>query len=155
MEGDGEAVSFVAHLLHQVQHGRVALQHHRLVLLAVDVDDLLFFCDGRQRLVDDAQLLQGGGGGVQLSQAAVNQDQIRQRLFLFLQPAVAPPHRLAQGREVVAGERAADDELAVVRLLHPTLLPHHQGSDGFRPLQVRDVETLDALGRYLQIERAF
>src|SRR5262245_44628963 len=36
MESDREAMRFVAHHLSQVQHGRVAVEHHRVVFLAED-----------------------------------------------------------------------------------------------------------------------
>jgi hypothetical protein len=55
VEGDGEAVSLVADLLHEVQHRRVMVENNRLVFLSVDVDDFFPLGDSGQRLGDDFQ----------------------------------------------------------------------------------------------------
>src|SRR5271165_1082724 len=47
MEGHRETMRFVAHQLHQVQHRRVTVEHDRIVLLAVHVDNL--FALGNRR----------------------------------------------------------------------------------------------------------
>src|SRR5690349_7262346 len=51
VEGDGEAVGFVADLLHKVQDGRVVVERDRFIFLSVDVDDLLALGDGGEWLV--------------------------------------------------------------------------------------------------------
>ena len=78
--GDGEAVGLVADLLDQVQHRRAAVEHDRVGLLAVDVDDL--FASWRSTRARagpafrlDADLGQRFGGGVQLAKAAVDEDE--------------------------------------------------------------------------------
>src|ERR1700678_441433 len=50
MVGHGKPMAFVANLLHQMQHGRSAVQHYRFILLTVDIDDLFALGDRRQRL---------------------------------------------------------------------------------------------------------
>src|SRR5882757_2754317 len=50
MIGHGKTVTLVANFLHQVKHGRPPIQHHRLVLLSIDVNDLLALCNGREGL---------------------------------------------------------------------------------------------------------
>ncbi len=57
--GDGEAVGFVADALNEVEDGRAAVEHDRVVFLAVNVDDLFFFGDGGERLEGDADLSEG------------------------------------------------------------------------------------------------
>ena len=46
-----------------------------------------------------------------------------------------------------------DDELAIVGLLHLAIFPDDHRRDGFRSLNVGDVEALDALGEFGQRER--
>ena len=91
--------------------------------------------------------------GVQLADAAVDQDQARQRSVFLLQPGVAPCHHFAHGGEIVVAVNRADDELAVVGLLHPAVFPHHHAGHLVGALDVRDVEALDALRRLGQLER--
>ena len=52
--GDGEAVGLVADLLDDMEDGRAAVEDDGVVLLAVDVDDLFFFCDRGERLGGEA-----------------------------------------------------------------------------------------------------
>src|SRR5580704_9548220 len=66
VEGDREAMSFVANLLDQMQHGRVVVE---------DEGDLFFFGDTGHGLIDDREFVECFGGGVELADAAVNQDQ--------------------------------------------------------------------------------
>src|SRR5581483_10312023 len=70
MERDGKTMRFVANLLDQVQDGRVAVEHERLIFLPVDVEDFLLFGDGGERLIDDLQRFKSLGGGVKLADAA-------------------------------------------------------------------------------------
>jgi hypothetical protein len=65
--GDGEAVGFVADLLDDVQDGRAAVEDYRVVLLAVDVDDLFALGDGGEGLGGEADLVEGVSGGVELA----------------------------------------------------------------------------------------
>src|SRR5450759_5912044 len=73
MEGYGEAMRFVADHLHQMQDGRMMVENDGIVLLSVNVDDLFSLRDGSERLVDDFEGFERLGGGVELSQAAVDQ----------------------------------------------------------------------------------
>ncbi len=49
MIADGETVALVADELDQMQHRRMAVEDHRLLLVAVEVDDLFALGDGSQR----------------------------------------------------------------------------------------------------------
>ena len=75
MIADGEAMALVADELDEMQHRRAAIKHHRLVFVAVEVDDLFAFGNRRQRLRGEAEGFEGLGGGVKLAQAAVDEDQ--------------------------------------------------------------------------------
>ena len=101
VEGYGEAMGFVANLLDEMQHRRVAIENARLVFLAVDVEDLFFLGDAGERLIDDLQGLQGVGGGVELADSAVDQDQAGERLLLFLHAAIAASDGFVHAGEVV------------------------------------------------------
>ena len=162
VEGDGEAVRFVADLLDKVQDWRMPLEDDRFVLLAVDVKDFFFFGDAGERLIDDLERFEGFGGGVQLADSAVNQDQTGHRFLFFLNTAIAAGDGFAHAGEVVVLARnaavrifafAADDEFAVVAFFHTAEFPDDHGSDGVSSLHVRDVETLDAFGLFRKIER--
>ena len=61
MEGDGEAVGFVADGLDDVEDGVVAVEFDGFVFLAVDVDDLFAFGDGGDGLVGDTEGFEGRG----------------------------------------------------------------------------------------------
>ncbi len=77
MEGHGEAMGFVADLLHQMQDGRMMVEHDGIVFLSVDVNDLFSFRDRGERLVDDLESIECLSGGVELSEAAIDQDEAR------------------------------------------------------------------------------
>src|SRR5579863_137423 len=64
MECDGEAMSFIANQLNQMQHRRVMIERDGIFLLAVDVEKLLALGDGRQRLVDDLERIERFGSSV-------------------------------------------------------------------------------------------
>ena len=81
MKGDGEAVRFVANLLDQVQQRRMLVQADGFVFLSEDEEDFFLLGDGGDGLVDDFEFFERLRGGVQLSQAAVDQDQAGQGFF--------------------------------------------------------------------------
>jgi hypothetical protein len=62
----------------------------------------------------------------------------------FLEALVAAADDLAHGGEVVDAGDGLDLEFAIVGLLHRAVFPDDHGGDGFRALDVRDVEALDA-----------
>jgi len=74
MEGYSEAVGLVANELDQVQDRRMMIERDRIFLLSVNVENLFAFGDGGQGLVDDLELFQRFGGGVELAQTSVDQD---------------------------------------------------------------------------------
>ncbi len=63
--------------LDQVQDRRAAVEHDRLVFVAVKVDDFFLLGDRCQRLRGEAERLQCFGRGVQLAEAAVDEDEGR------------------------------------------------------------------------------
>ena len=58
VESDCEAMALIADLLNEPQHGRAPLENHGFVFAAGDVNDLLFLCDARQRLIYDVQFVE-------------------------------------------------------------------------------------------------
>ena len=154
VEGDGETVRLVANLLDEVQQRRMARQADRLVFLPEHVEDFLFLGDGGDGLVDDFEFLEGFGGGVQLAEAAVDQDQAGHGPPSRPAGGVTAVDDFAHGGEIVVAPFAADDELAVVGFLHAAVFPDDHGGHGVGALDVGDVEALDALGRRGQSQSA-
>ncbi len=83
--GDGEAMALVADLLDEMEDGGAAVEDDGVVFLAEDVDDLFALGDGGEGLEGvaglDADLLEGGGGGGELAEAAVDEDQDLETVF--------------------------------------------------------------------------
>ena len=155
MEGDGEAVGFVADGLDDVEDGVVAVEADGFVLLAVDVDDLFAFGDGGDGLVGDAEGFEGFGGGVELAEAAVDEDDAGELGALFFEAGVAAGDDFAHGGEVVVAGDRLDDEFAVVGLFHLAVLPDDHGGDFIGALDVGDVEAFDAAGGSGEVEGVF
>src|SRR6266576_504241 len=148
--GHGKTVTLVANLLHQVEHGRPPIQHHRLVLLSIDVDDLLALCNGREWLQRDANLLERRVGRVQLTESTVDQDERRERFLVLLQPFVTALDHLAHTSEVIDAGDGLHLKLAVIGLLHSAVLPYHHGGHRLRALDMRDIEAFDPARQFLQ-----
>src|SRR3954452_6616158 len=55
MEGDGEAMGFVADELHEVQNGIVMIEDDGIIFLSADVNDFFALGDRGQWLIDDLQ----------------------------------------------------------------------------------------------------
>ncbi len=153
MVGHGEAMAFIANLLHQVKHRRTPIQHDRLILLPIDVDDLLALRDRRQWLQRHANLLQRRICRMQLAQSSIDQNEGRERLLVFLQPLVTALNHLAHAGEVIDARDGLHLKLAVVGLLHRAILPHHHRGHRLSALNMRDVEALDAPRQLLQRQR--
>src|SRR6187402_2633109 len=136
-----------------MEHGGAAVKDDGVVFLAVDVDDLFAFRDGRERLQCDAELFKSGVGGVQLAEAAVDEDERGKGFLLCLKFAVTACEDLVHRGEVVYARDAVDLELAIVGLLHLAVFPYDHGGDGLSALDVRDVEALDAFWRVGEAER--
>ena len=66
---------------------------------------------------------------------------------------IAALDHLAHRGEIVHAGDGLHLEFAIGRLVHLAVFPHHQRGDGFRALDVRDVEALDAAGKLGQHER--
>ena len=150
--GDGKAVGFITDLLHEVEDGGAAVEDYGVVLLALDVDDLFLLRDGGEGLEGDAQFGQGVCCGVELAEAAIDQDEGRERLLVVLQALVAAMDDLTHAGEVVYTADGFDLEFAVVGLLHGAVFPDDHGGYGFGTLDVGDVEALDAAGEFFEGE---
>src|SRR5579859_1370585 len=130
----------------------MAVEHHRVVLLPVDIDDLFFFGDGCQRLVGDLQPFQGFGGSVQLAEAAIYQNQAGETFVLFPQPLISARHHLAHGSKIIHAFHGTNNEFSVLGFIHLSVFPYHHGCHRLGPLDVGDVEALDSLGNLRQSE---
>jgi hypothetical protein len=71
---DGEAVALVADDLDEMEDGRAAVEDDGVVFLAVEVDDLFLLGDGGEGLGGEAELFESVGGGVELAEAAIDED---------------------------------------------------------------------------------
>ncbi len=83
MIADGEAMALVADELDKMQHRRAAVEDDGLLFVAIEVDDLFALGDGGQRLRGQAQRFERFGGGVELAQAAVDEDERGEGLRLL------------------------------------------------------------------------
>ena len=82
---------------------------------------------------------------MQLPQPAIDLHQPGHRASFFLEPRIAPRHYFAHAGEIVVALHRADDEFAVIGLLHPAVFPHHHAGHLVGALYVGDVEALDAV----------
>ena len=134
--------------LHEMQHRRTAVEDDGIVFLAVEVDDLFAFGDRGEWLSGNAYSLERGSCGVKLAESAVDEDEAGHRLVFFGDAFVAAADDLAHGGEIVDALDGLDLKFAVVGLLHRAVFPDDHGGDGFRALDVGDVEALDAAGEF-------
>ena len=72
---DGEAMALIANQLDKMEHGSAAVEDDGLVFVAVEVDDLFLLGDGGERLRSEAEGFEGFGRGVELAQAAIDEDE--------------------------------------------------------------------------------
>ena len=117
MIADGEAMALVADELDEMQDRRAAVEDDGLVFVAVDVDDFFALGDGGQGLDGEAEGFESFGGGVELAEAAVDEDErgrVVGSLDGFPSGAKAPIFRIAarlshalQVRVASAGTRAS------------------------------------------------
>ena len=97
---------------------------------------------GRRQWVDP-QLPQRLARGAQLRDAAVDQQQIRQRQLLLHQPAVAPAHGLGDHARIVGPLDLADPEMPVAAAVGHAVDGADQAGDRQHAGGVGDVEALD------------
>ena len=154
VEGDAEAVGFVANLLQYFQRARVAVDEQRIRVPYAD-DFLQALRQAHYReLVREPQLGQGLPGGVQLAAAAVDYDQIRQIVRSLCQhPRVAPVHHFFHRGEVVGADHGLYLELAIILLGGLCVAENDAGRHGIRALDVGVVEALDVLGEPVHRQR--
>src|SRR5271154_7554850 len=109
MEGNGEAMRFIADQLHQMQHRRMVIENYGLALLPVDVDDFFALGYGSQGLIDYFEGFQRLGCRVELTETSVDQDQARHVLFLFAEPLIAPGNHFSHAGKIVYSGYGLDD----------------------------------------------
>ena len=90
------------------------IEHHRVIFLPVDVDDLFAFRNGCKRLIDNLNGFERLCGRVQLPKAAVDQNQARHRLLFFLQTLVTARDHFSHRREIIHTFDRLDDEFSIV-----------------------------------------
>src|SRR5262249_52177075 len=101
-----EAVRLVANPLDEQQR-RIVLRQRDRILAVARVEELFLFGDPDRNEVGEAELLEGGVGGRQLTFAAVDQNEIGKRAAELEQLAIAPLHDFVHRREVVLDARIA------------------------------------------------
>src|SRR5437867_2902897 len=148
MERDRKTVTLIANLLDQPQNRRTAIEDDRFILLSRDADDFFTFGDACQRLIHNIQRIESRLRRVQLSDAAINQNEVGHRELFFLDAVVASADNLAHALEIVrqAGH-GPDDELPVIRLLHPAVLPYDHRCHNIAALEIGYVEAFYAARR--------
>ena len=90
--------------------------------------------------------------GVELSLAAVDHDEIGQRLLLVHAPREVARHDFVHRREVVDAFDRLHLELAILGAVRPAVLEPHARRDGVGALRVRDVEAHERARNFLQPE---
>jgi hypothetical protein len=79
---DGEAMAFVADELDEMKDRGAAVEDYGFVFIAIDVDDFFLLGDGGEGWLGEAEggkieRFKGVGGGVELAEASVDEDQGR------------------------------------------------------------------------------
>ena len=138
-------MALVANQLHQMQHRRTPIEHHRFVFAAIHVNHFLALGNRSERLTGESQLFQRLKRRMKLPQPAIDQDQRWHDAVLILHALVSPKNNLSHRSKVVDAAHRLHLELAVSRLLHRAVFPHHHRGNSLRALDVRDVKALDAL----------
>ncbi len=150
-------MGLVAHPLDQVQRLRTALQGDRQAR-ARSVEQLFALGQGGELdLIGQSQRRGRLLGGVELREAAVDDDQVgatELRDLLLVGPvAEASSHDLFRGPHVVVAQDLFHVEVPVVALLGQSVLEDHHRADVVGALEVTHVEALDAKGRLDERQR--
>ena len=153
MEGDAEAVGFVADLLQDAEGLRVPVDEKGIGV--ADADHLLEALsqtdDGHP--VEDIQLQQRLVGEFKLALTAVDDDQLRQVIGILLQHAgIAAVDDFLHGGVVVGADDRLDLEAAVVLLGGHAVAEDDAGGDGVGTLDVGVVEALHVARQVLHAE---
>jgi len=103
MIADGEAMALVADELDEMENRRAAVEDDGLVFVAVEIDNFFALGDGGQWLAGETERFEGFGGGVELAQAAVDEDEGWEGLRLLLASGLG----CGRGRQFRGGFRRA------------------------------------------------
>ena len=159
--GDGEAVSFVAHLLQQVQGrgDRVQAQFPGLAAVAQDQGFLAgaaadAFGDGEQGDVFDVEFLEHFRGAAELAFAAVDEREVGHFAFAGEQARETPLQRLFHGGVIVSRGDGLDVEAPVVAFGGAVFVEDDGGGDGFPAGGVADVVAFEPGGDFFQFQGA-
>ena len=149
MEGNAEAVGFVADALQHFQGLRIAVDEKRI---GVSHANHFFQTLGKahhRHFLQDAQFGQGLVGEFQLPLTAVDDDELRQVLRIFGQhPGIAAVHHLFHGGVIVGADDGFDLEAAVILLGGLRVAEDHTGSHGVGALDVGIVEAFHVPGQH-------
>ena len=152
MVSDAEAVSLVAELLDHPQRLRIFVDIERHTV-AWEIDFFKALGDAHEGyLATDAETVERLDRRTQLSLAAVDHHQLRQRLPLFEQTAVTACEHLNHRGKIVGSFHGLDVEMAVVALRRLAVFKHHARCHRIRALNVGVVETFDVAREFAEAE---
>src|SRR5258708_21271940 len=117
MESYSETMRFVTNHLHQMQDGRMMVENHGVIFLSVDVDYFFALSNRSERLINDLKRFECLSRSMELSEAAVDQNQARHVLFLFTQALVTARNHFSHGGKIIDTFDGLDNKFPVVRFL--------------------------------------
>src|SRR6266540_7571082 len=137
-------MGLVADHLQKLQRWITSLQSNRLFSIR-NVNLFFTFRQACDRNALDAETIQRGERGIELTTAAIDENQIGQRLLLPQQSSIPPIDRLGHRAKVIRADHGLDVEDAVLLLVELPAVENDHAGDRITSLNVRDVERLDAL----------
>ncbi len=102
MKSDSEAMGFVPNLLNDVENRRVVIETNWVAFAPRHEQQFLFFRDARERLRRQAKRIQRFSSRVQLADAAINENEGRERTLFFNEPAITARDCFAHAGEIIA-----------------------------------------------------
>ena len=154
VEGDAEAVRFVADTLEHLQGLGIPVDKQRI---RVPYPDYFFQPLGQadyRHAVQDAQFGEGLMGKFQLSLATVNHNELREVFRILGQhTGIAAVHHLLHGGVIVGADHRLDLEAAVVLLGGFCIAEHHARGHRVGTLDVGVVEALHMARQHRHIQR--
>src|SRR5438874_1987002 len=124
---------FVTDHLQKLQCGIVAIESDRFVAIR-NVNLLFAFRESRDRDLLDAEFVERRERGVELSAAAVDQNEIGQSLFFFEQSSIATIDRFSHRSKIIGADDGLDIEDAVLVLVEFPAIENDHSGDRVRTL---------------------
>ena len=149
----GEAVGFVADVLEEAEGGVAARQGEGLVA-AGEEEGFPAFGEGEEEGRFAGHLAEGVLGGVELAEAAVDEDEVGVDLLAVGGLAVAAAEDLLDHGVIVEAGDLADAEAAVAGLEGPSVDEADEAADGLAAHDVSDVHTLNDAEGLVELEEA-